>query len=389
MRHALLGTILLVTATAGLAQNRPSMIWEGDVNGTAILMIRGDRVDVDAQSARSVTRTSYRFNDALNERTRITVENRLGNATARVIEQPRRNNDFTATVEIRPRRSGWQRVSLDFYWDDRDGTLSRDRGYNDDRGYSDNREYGTRSRTNDRVANTGSGFARWSGEVDNEVFVLLRGRQFFNTAVRGRSVYGQQVDVSSPLPRNRQVYVNLQDIQGRGQVELVEQPDRSNNFTAKVRIVDPQAGAGSYSFSLAWDESGTGYNNNPSYGTQQSSGGVLSPSGGAYPGNDPYYSGGAGTLRWAARVDGRVRVSFRDNQAYAQRLTGQPVSGEQVQFSSPLPRRAVNVEVRKLSGRDDVSIVQQPSPNNNYTLVLEINDSSGGADLYDLEIRWQ
>jgi hypothetical protein len=82
-------------------------------------------------------------------------------------------------------------------------------------------------------------------------------------------------------------------------------------------------------------------------------------------------------------------VSFRDNQAFAQRLSGQAISGEQVQFSTPLPRRAVNADVRKISGRDNVSIVQQPSPNNNYTLVIEINDSSGGADVYDLEIRWQ
>jgi hypothetical protein len=377
------------------------MIWEGEVNGTAILMIHGDRVDVDPRSARSVTRPSYKFNDALNERTRITVENRLDNATARVIEQPRRNNDFTALVEVQPRRSGWQRVSMDFYWDDRDGALSRNDRYDDrvndrlnDR-YNDRdnarRGPGTRGRANARLGNNnGSGFARWSGEVDNEVFVLLRGRQFFSTSVRGRSVYGQQTDISSPMPR-RPVHVTLQDIEGRGQIEISEQPDQSNEFTAKVHIVDPEAGAGHYSFSLAWDESGTGYNSNsnPGYGTQSSGGGILSPSGGAYPSNDPNYSGGAGAVRWAARVDGRVRVSFRDNQAFAQRLSGQAISGEQVQFSTPLPRRAVNADVRKISGRDNVSIVQQPSPNNNYTLVIEINDSSGGADVYDLEIRWQ
>jgi hypothetical protein len=375
------------------------MIWEGDVNGTVVLMIRGDRVDVDARSARSVTRPSYKFNDALNERTQITVENRLDNATVRVIEQPRRNNDFTALVEVQPRRSGWQRVSMDFYWDDRNGALSRNDSYNnrnDDR-YDDRanarRGPGARSRTNDRLANnSGSGSARWSGEVDNEVFVLLRGRQFFSTSVRGRSVYGQQTDITNPMPR-RPVNVTLQNVEGRGQIEISEQPDQSNEFTAKIHIIDPQAGAGHYSFTLTWDDSGSGFNDSNSgfgAGTQTSGGGILSPSGGAYPSNDPVFGGGtAGALRWAARVDGKVRVSFRDNQAFAQRLSGQAISGEQVQFSTPLPRRAVNADVRKISGRDDVSIVQQPSPNNNYTLVIEINDTSGGADLYDLEIRWQ
>jgi hypothetical protein len=105
-------------------------------------------------------------------------------------------------VEIDTRNRGMQRVSLDFYWDDR-GAVSRNR----DRDYGE----GTRARTNDRAgARNASGVARWSGQVDDEVFVLMRGRQFFSTAVRGRSVYNQQTDITNPLPR-RPVNVTLQD----------------------------------------------------------------------------------------------------------------------------------------------------------------------------------
>lgn len=380
MRYALLGTLLLITATAGLTQNRPSLTWEGEVDGTALLMIRGDRVDVDTRTGGAVTTPNYRFRTPLaDDAVTIEVENRLGGARVRILEQPRRNNNFTAVVEIATRSRGMQRVSLDFYWDDA-GRISRNRDdrYRGDRGYGT----GTRSRTDDRYRGS-SATAHWSGEVDNEVFVLMRGRQFFSTSVRGRAVYGQQVDVTSPLPR-RAVDVVLQDVQGRGRVELAEQPDASNNFTAKIRILDPETGAGSYSFSLAWDESGR---NTGSYSSQQNypNSGVLSPGGSYEPS-----SGTAGYgVRWAGQVDGRVRVSFRDNQAYAQRLSGQNIVGEQVSFSGPVPRRNVDVEVNKLRGRGDVHVVQRPSPNNNYTLVVEIDDSDGGADVYDLQIVWR
>jgi hypothetical protein len=211
-----------------------------------------------------------------------------------------------------------------------------------------------------------------------------------NTAVRGRSVSGQQVDVSNPLPR-RQVTVTLQDVQGRGQVELAEQPDDRNNYTAKVRIIDSEGGSGSYSFTLAWDESG--YGNQSSYPDSRypndpypSTSGVLSP--GGVSDNQGYY-GGASGARWTGQVDGRVRISFRDNRAYSQRLSGQEVYGEQVAFGSPLPRRSMDVAINKLRGRGEVSLIQRPAANNNYTAIVEINDGESGADTYDLELNWR
>lgn len=384
MRYALLGTILLITASDAWAEHRPAATWEGEVNGTAVLILQGDRIDVDSRSADLVSRTSYRFSTPLTgDSGRVTVENRQGGGRVRVIEQPDRNNNFTAVVEIASRSRGSQFMSLDFYWND-ERSISRDNGrYRDDSYRGRTRDYGTRSRTDDRIASS-AGTARWSGDVDSEVFVLLRGRQVFNTAVRGRSVYGQQVDISTPLPR-RPVTVRLQDIEGRGQVELAEQPEPDNNYTAKVRVIDPDSGAGHYSFTLAWNDSDTAYPDDRSYSS--SGGGILTPNGGYNTG--PAYSGGAGSLRWTAQVDGRVRVSFRGNQAYSQRLSGAELHGEQVAFGSSMPRRAVDVAVNKVRGRGDVNVVQRPSAQNNYTAVIEIDDRDSGSDVYDLEVDWR
>jgi hypothetical protein len=379
MRNALLGTILLLTGHAGWADHRPALTWEGDISGTAILRIQGDRVDVDSRSG-TVSQPNYRFVTPLADAPdQVEVESRQGAARVRVLEQPRRNNNFTATVEVSAQGRRAQPVALDFYWaDNRSSRTNSGRNRINDGS-------GTRSRADDRLGRNSSGTARWSGEVDNEVFVLMRGRQMLNTAVRGRNVSGQQADVSTPLPR-RPVTVTLQDIQGRGQVELAEQPDDQNNYTAKVRIVDPQSGSGSYSFTLAWDEGGYGNQSRYPDTDYPSTSGVLSP--GGVSNNSGNY-GGSGGARWAGQVDGRVRVSFRDNRASSQRLSGQQIYGEQVAFGSPMPRRSLDVAVNKLRGRGDVNLVQEPSAQNNYTAIVEINDSDSGADVYELELTWR
>ena len=100
MRNALVGTILLITASLAHADHRPALTWEGSVDGVAVLRIQGDRIDVDTRDG-NVSQTNHRFITplgAINDQ--IEVENRArGTARIRVLEQPRRNNNFTATVE--------------------------------------------------------------------------------------------------------------------------------------------------------------------------------------------------------------------------------------------------------------------------------------------------
>ena len=365
MRFAFLTAILFLTATGARADHRPALIWEGDVDGSAVLIIQGDRVDVDNRTSGRVDQNNFRFVTPLQEFAQsVEVEATRGQARVRVLEQPSRSNNYTAVVQVDARGRGVQPVALNFYWEDRRNSSSRD-GYrrdDQDRGYG----YGTRSRSAEQA---GNGFISWSGSVDGEVFVLVRGRQVLNTAVRGRNVIDQRVDTNTPLPR-RAVNVRLDNVQGRGQVELAEQPSPENNYTAKIRIIDPDPGSGSYSFALTWD-SGGGY----------SGGGALTPSTSSYA--------SPGSLRWAGQVDGRVRLRIHSNQAMVERLSGQPVFNEQANFSSAMPNRALDLNVNRLRGRGEVALVERPSPGNNYTAVVEINDPEGGADFYELEISWR
>ena len=106
--------------------------------------------------------------------------------------------------------------------------------------------------------------------------------------------------------------------------------------------------------------------------------------------NDRNQSGGygSGSLTWRGRVDGEIELEIQGNQVYERVLSGRPVSSVRRNFTSSLPRRDVNVEVQLLDGRGNVDVIQQPSSRNNYRAVVRIRDSQGGADDYEIEVRW-
>ena len=389
MRYALL-TLLAATSSVALAQSRPQLTWQGYVSGSAVLHIQGDRVDVQGRDTGSVDRPNVNMYEPLPAaRQTIQMDVRRGRGRVQVVEHPTPRNEYTATVRIDPVGNRHELFAIDFFWDaygDRRNTR-RNRRDDDYYGYGT----GTRSRTDDRYVEPGQ--MTWSGTVDHEALVEVRGQRVNVRTLRGQRVYGSNPSFSSALPRQN-VNVRLDAAQGRGRVELVEQPNPNNNYTAVVRIFDEDNGAAQYAFRLVWDDA-YGSSNSGTYGTYRNepyaanSGGILTPQGGSY---DPYYGSATGTggMRWTGRVDGTVRVSVRGNRAWSTRVSGQPISGEQVSFGSSLPARNVgDVDVRKVQGRGDVRVLQHPSANNGYTLVFEVEDEDGGADDYGIEVLWR
>ncbi len=201
----------------------------------------------------------------------------------------------------------------------------------------------------------------WSGRVDHEVIVECRGNECRATEQRGQPVARDRFQFSRPLP-GREVRVSLDNIDGRGEVDLVEQPSVSNNFTARVRVRDMQAGASDYALSLFW------------IAPRESEPDRLF----AQPG-----------MMWTGRVDGVIRLQISGNSGSVEVRSGGPVQGERFTFSRPVPfAPAPNLAVRKIRGRGRVEIVEFPSDRNGYRVTVEIDDSSGGADLYEIELGW-
>jgi hypothetical protein len=322
-------------ATTLVAQTRPQMVWEGEVDGVTILYVRASKVEVEVKEGAPVQKQRFHISDPLPaNRQELRVEVNEGRGSVAVVDQPRLENSYTAAIRIEDRQTGSAHYAISLYWD---------RG---DRQFEKARAFGR------------TGKITWSGMVDGETIVACREQ----TCTAGADVLRAKSKFSGPLP-DREVQVTLDETQGRGDIRLVEQPSEVNGYAAKVRIHDARRGLSNYSFRLTWDRPGKPAEPQPSYSQR--------------------------SLVWSGHVDGRVRVTVQGGAAYSEAVSGQPVGGEHAWFEHPLPKRSdLNPTIKKLSGRGKVEIAERPSTGNNYRLIFEINDSDGGVENYEIEVSW-
>jgi len=127
------------------------------------------------------------------------------------------------------------------------------RGYGDRDYDSRNRRYGQRAYgygygpSNDNL----TGSMIWRGRVDHYVELLIRGRRVEVRERQGAPTINEGVNFTSPLPR-AEVQVFVRKTAGRGDVNLLQSPSRSNGYTAVVAINDEKGGADNYEIELSW-----------------------------------------------------------------------------------------------------------------------------------------
>jgi len=290
--------------------------WEGVVDGTSYVRIQGRQVKVQTRSGLPVQRQNFQFSDPL---PRATVNLQLvvldGRDRVRLIETPRQNNNYTAVVQIDDRSGGKDFYSMELRWNDLD---RRDNSG----GWS-----GDSPRNSDYVV--------WRGRVDGESIIKFRSDRAWDQTVNGRGVNGEQYQFSAPLP-NQFVSINLMNTDGRGEILIVEQPSRANDFTTSVMVRDRQSGGGNYSFMLAWEKQN-----------------YRDPDHGRWPeGRDDSNNGSRGrVISWSGRVDGNDVIHIRGNKLWIYHRSGQPIAEANYRFFSPLPNQPINIAVRRLNGR--------------------------------------
>jgi hypothetical protein len=96
----------------------------------------------------------------------------------------------------------------------------------------------------------------------------------------------------------------------------------------------------------------------------------------------------SGMLHWRGTVDNETQLVIQGRYVDARAISGTPYSDANFNFTTGLPFRPVTLRVRKISGRGDVRVIQQPNQSNDYTAIVQVIDGNRGADLYDLEINW-
>ncbi len=96
----------------------------------------------------------------------------------------------------------------------------------------------------------------------------------------------------------------------------------------------------------------------------------------------------SGTMHWSGTVDDTAQIKVQSSSVEVLAISGNPYSDGSYNFSSPLPYRRTTVRLNKIRGRGDMRIIQQPSRDNDYTVVVEVRDSNRGPSDYEFELSW-
>lgn len=232
-----LGLALLLAGAGALAAGEPSsgfgsynFVWEGRVDGSDYLFIRGDSVWVRHLEARPVEDARYSFRTTLPARAQmVQMDVQQGRGRVSVEEQPSSRNNYTLKILLDDtQRNGSDMYRLGLRWEGGEdaGNWTRPPG-----------EY--------------RGLIRWRGTVDG------RDRLYFSRQTvdvrhqEAQPIRNMRVEFSAPVPREA-VVVKLTVVKGRGAIRLIDQPDQRNNFTIEVEVDDPQNGGADYEFDLTW-----------------------------------------------------------------------------------------------------------------------------------------
>ena len=96
----------------------------------------------------------------------------------------------------------------------------------------------------------------------------------------------------------------------------------------------------------------------------------------------------SGRMTWRGRVDDDVRIRIRGGSADVETIGGTPYYDSQPNFFNSLPNRRVTVRLAQKRGRGEIFIEQQPSRENDFTAIVRIRDTRGGASDYEFELQW-
>lgn len=96
-----------------------------------------------------------------------------------------------------------------------------------------------------------NGRAFWRGTVDKEIQLVIQNRNIETRVISGAPSNNVNFSFTSTLP-TRNVTVEAIKKSGRGQVRVIEQPSRDNDYTAVVQIIDEDGGAKEYQLEIVW-----------------------------------------------------------------------------------------------------------------------------------------
>jgi len=243
---------VMLAPLAAHAQESQLFSWSGRVDREVQLTIRGSQVSNSYENSIQ-SRARFRVNSPLPMQDgNLRVVREAGRGEVSVVQEPTSQNGYTAIVRIVDGEGGADNYRISAYYTPansgrygRYDNRGRGRGQGRDGRYDerDDRDYRYgRGRTGAQDAAA----LRWSGDVDGEVLITWRGNDVSQRMVNGAPVRRASSNVlGNPIQaRGGQLVVNTRE--GRGRVDVVQEPNARNGYTSIIRISDPERGYGHY-----------------------------------------------------------------------------------------------------------------------------------------------
>ncbi len=307
------------------------------VDGSDYIKIKGNNIWVEHRNFDPIKDLKYKFDppEGLPDRTvNVKLKKEKGTGSVTIVDKPSRDNNYTLTIlvdndneEVYP-----QLYKFTVYWKEVSSIYS---GFDKDK-YD---------------------YVHWRGSVDGRDILIFNGRSVEIKRERGKEVENVRYSFSSRIPRKR-INVYLKKVDGRGKVEVIENPSYENNYSIKVLVDDgPYSGRDVYDFYVYWEKD--------------------------------RYSNEDYDFVWEGKVDGADYIIVRGSRVFVKHLRAKPIRDMHYKFYSYLPEKPQDVELIVLRGRGKVKIVEQPSFLNRYGVKILIDDSKGGDYRYKIALRWE
>ena len=240
------GIALAAAAVAPIgAQQRVLLDWSGRVDSVARITIQGGGARISLVGAEANGAGNLQVRNELPHRDgHVTVQVAEGRGDVIVMQQPTADNDYTAVLRIRDRSGGVDTYRLTALW--APGAANTEESYG---------EVDHRRRDRDDMVRS-VGLLHWTGDVDKTAVIRWRGDRAMLQNIAGDVARNVRADVAgSGLPA-RDVTLRVIQRQGRGNIIIEQQPSSGNNWTAVIRVNDPDGGYGHYDFDVVYDRRG-------------------------------------------------------------------------------------------------------------------------------------
>lgn len=250
-----------------------------------------------------------------------------------------------------------------------------------------------------QVPRQGRELFEWRGSVDREVQIVMRGDRVWTNNIGRTEPNNERSRAFGSLP-NQNGEVVIQVDNGRGSVDVIQQPTARNGYTTVVRIQDPRSGSDGYRLSAYWrgyaggDIYRRGDNNDDDdrgRGRGRGHDDIGSRDRDRDDGNrDGGWDRQRSVLHWSGNVDDELEIRLQNGRVEYRTIRGAQPSGIRVNAGNVSSRGASGTfRIADAQGRGSVSVVQQPNMWNGYTTVIRVKDPQGGYGYYDFDLVWQ